>query len=93
MLNQIENLLNPNNADISFSQICRAENLYAAWRKVRANRGAGGVDAVSLKDFEKNLRDNLQELSRNLLNDTYQPLPVKFVQVMKANGKMRDSAF
>jgi len=90
MLNQIENLLNPINADFSFPQICRAENLYAAWRKVRANRGAGGVDAVSLKDFEANLQDNLQELSRNLLNDTYQPLPVKFVQVMKANGKMRE---
>lgn len=90
MLNQIENLLNPIKADFSFPQICCAENLYAAWRKVRANGGAGGVDAVSLKDFERNLWNNLQELSRNLLNDTYQPLPVKFVQVMKANGKMRE---
>lgn len=90
MLNKLENLLNPNNPEFSFPNICSAENLYAAWRKVRANRGAGGVDAVSLKDFEKNLHDNLQELSRNLLNDTYQPLPARFVQVMKANGKMRE---
>lgn len=90
MLNQIENLPNSTDDEISFPQICRPENLYAAWRKVRANRGAGGIDAVSLKDFERNLQDNLQELSRNLLNDAYQPLPVKFVQVMKANGKMRE---
>ncbi len=90
MLNELENLLNANSTEFSFPRICSAGNLYSAWRKVRANRGAGGVDAVTLKDFEKNLQDNLQELSRNLLNDTYQPLPVKFVQVTKTKGRMRE---
>lgn len=90
MLNELEKLYSQDIKEITFSQICAVENLYAAWRKVRANRGAGGIDAVSLKDFERNLEDNLQELSRNLLSDTYQPLPVRFVQVMKANGKMRE---
>ncbi len=73
-----------------FAQITEISNLYAAWRKVRANRGAGGSDAVGISDFEKNLKDNLTELSRNLLNRTYQPLPVRFVRMMKANGKMRE---
>ena len=90
MLNSIENFLDTNNPKVSFPQICQPENLYAAWRKVRANRGVGGIDAVSIKDFEKNLQDNLTELSRNLLNKTYQPLPVRFVQIMKQNGKMRE---
>lgn len=90
MLNTIENFLNVSAPNNSFRQICTIENLYAAWRKVRANRGAGGIDAVSLKDFEKNLQDNLTELSRNLLDETYQPLPVKFVKIMKANGKLRE---
>lgn len=73
-----------------FTQICQIENLYAAWRKVRTNGGASGVDAVSIKEFEKNLQDNLNELSRNLRGGDYQPLPAKFVSVMKANGKMRE---
>lgn len=90
MLNSIENLLSAARPQTSFPKICAPENLYAAWRKVRANRGAGGIDAVGIKDFERNLQDNLTELSRNFLSRTYQPLPVRFVQVMKANGKMRE---
>lgn len=90
MLNTIENLLNHTNSNNLFSQICLPENLYQAWKKVRANRGASGIDAVSLKDFEKNLQDNLTELSRNLLNKTYQPLPIKFVNIIKENGKLRE---
>src|SRR4028119_1622774 len=90
MPNTFKNLLQTIDDNSAFQQICSAESLYAAWRKVRANRGAGGIDAVSLKDFEKNLQNNLQELSRNLLNRTYQSLPVRFVQVMKSNGKMRE---
>lgn len=73
-----------------FNQITEVSSLYNAWRKVRANRGVGGIDAVSIKDFEKTLQDNLTELSRNLLNDSYQPLPVRFVKVLKENGKMRE---
>lgn len=90
MLNKIENLLNLADSDNSFLQICTPENLYRAWRKVRANRGVGGIDAVSLKDFEKNLQDNLTELSRNLQDKTYQPLPVKFVRIVKESGKLRE---
>ena len=90
MLNEIENLLNSQNTENLFERICAPENLYTAWRKVRANRGVGGIDAVSIKDFEKNLQDNLTELSRNLLNNSYNPLPVRFVRIMKANGKMRE---
>ena len=64
--------------------------LYSAWRKVRANRGAAGIDAISLKEFERNLEANLVELSRNLLNKTYEPLPVRQVNIPKRNGKERE---
>jgi RNA-directed DNA polymerase len=73
-----------------FEQITEVNSLYTAWRKVRANRGSAGIDSVSIKEFERNLQDNLSELSRNLLSNTYQPLPVKFVSIMKKNGKMRE---
>ena len=38
-------------------------NLYIAWEKVRANKGSGGVDRVSIEDFEQNLPQNLDEYS------------------------------
>jgi RNA-directed DNA polymerase len=77
---------------ILLRQIASIEALYQAWRKVRANRGAAGIDAVSLREFERHLQANLSELSRNLLNKTYEPLPVRQVQIPKADGKQRELA-
>ena len=71
-------------------QIATRPALYTAWRKVRANRGAAGIDAISLKEFERNLEANLAELSRNLLSQTYEPLPVRQVNIPKRNGKERE---
>lgn len=73
-----------------FEQIIEIRSLYNAWRKVKANRGVAGIDQVSWFGFEENLDANLAELSRNLRTLTYQPLPAKFVQIAKANGKTRE---
>lgn len=73
-----------------FEQIAEIKSLYNAWRKVKANRGAAGIDRVSWFGFEENLDANLAELARNLRTLTYQPLPAKFVQIAKANGKTRE---
>src|SRR5918911_3781493 len=73
-----------------FRRIVSVPSLYQAWRKVRANRGAAGVDAISLDEFEVNLTGNLQELSRSLLSGTYQPMPARFVTIAKENGKERE---
>lgn len=73
-----------------FQQIASAPSLYQAWRRVRANRGAAGLDAVSLNEFETNLNANLRELSRSLLSEAYQPMPARFVTAVKENGKERE---
>jgi RNA-directed DNA polymerase len=73
-----------------FDQIIEVKSLYNAWKKVKANRGAAGIDRVSWFGFEENLDANLAELSRNLRTLTYQPLPAKFVQIAKASGKTRE---
>lgn len=73
-------------------QVASLPSLYQAWRKVRANRGAAGIDAISLQAFEQNLQPNLSELARNLLNRTYEPLPARYVNVPKSNGKDRELA-
>ena len=52
-----------------FRRIVAVPSLYQAWRKVRANRGVAGVDAVSLEVFAEKLEVNLRELSRSLVYD------------------------
>ena len=64
-------------------------NLLLAWEKVKANRGAGGIDRVTIKQFEAHLVDNLQELHRVLREGKYQPLPVRRVYIPKADGGER----
>lgn len=54
-------------------------NLYIAFEKVKANRGAGGVDGISLEEFEANLDTNLEEIHRLLYEDRYIPLAVRRV--------------
>src|SRR5947209_7928198 len=73
-----------------FRHIVSVPSLYQAWRKVRANRGAAGVDAISLNEFEANLTANLRELSRSLLSGAYQPMPARLVTLVKENGKERE---
>lgn len=75
-----------------YSRICALPALYHAWRKVRANRGAPGIDSISLLAFESQLEANLLELSRSLLEQSYQPLPARFVSIEKANGNERELA-
>ena len=62
--------------------------MYEAWRSVRRNRGAAGVDKVSIQMFEKNLEENLEHLMRELKTRAYQPLPARRVYIPKdAKGK------
>lgn len=64
-------------------------NLYIAWEKVRANKGAGGVDRVSIDDFGQNVDLNLREIHRLLYEDKYAPQPVRRVWIPKSNGDKR----
>jgi len=64
-------------------------NLLIAYERVRANKGAAGVDRVSLGRFEKNLEWNIEEIHRLLYENKYVPSPVRRVYIPKGNGKMR----
>ena len=62
--------------------------VFEAWRTVRRNRGAAGIDKVSLRMFESNLDANLDRLMRELKQRTYEPLPARRVYIPKdARGK------
>lgn len=64
-------------------------NLNEAWSKVKQNKGAGGIDEVSIAQFERNLEQNLNEIQRLLRQDRYKPNPVKRVYIPKPDGKQR----
>ncbi len=51
--------------------------VYGAWEKVRANKGAPGVDAVSIGLFEEQLKGNLYKLSNGMSSGSYFPEPVR----------------
>lgn len=60
-----------------------------AFRRVKRNRGAAGVDRISIGLFEANLADNLPALMKALKAGTYQPLPARRKYIDKGGGKLR----
>jgi RNA-directed DNA polymerase len=60
--------------------------VFGAWEKVRANKGAPGVDAVSIGLFEEQLKDNLYRLWNRMSSGSYLPGPVRGVEIPKDNG-------
>ncbi len=63
--------------------------LKAAWAKVRANKGAAGVDGVSIERFAARSEYYLAELSSALGTGSYRPSPVKRVEIPKGDGRTR----
>jgi RNA-directed DNA polymerase len=60
-----------------------------AWKHVKANKGAAGVDAETIEDFEENLKDNLYKVWNRLSSGSYFPPPVKTVVIPKKTGGER----
>jgi RNA-directed DNA polymerase len=65
------------------------DTLEAAWEKVWANEGAAGVDGQSIKRFEARAELYLTELSTALRNGSYQPQPIRRVEIPKGDGRTR----
>ena len=63
--------------------------LAAAWTKVRANKGAAGVDGQSIERFAARAEIYLAELSRALREGSYHPQAVKRVEIPKGDGSTR----
>jgi group II intron reverse transcriptase/maturase len=72
-----------------YGQILSERALRDAWTKVRANKGAGGVDGVSIDRFEGDLDGNIAGLLADLRAKAYKPSPVRRVYIPKKNGKKR----
>jgi len=70
-------------------RILSRENMLKAWKRVKANKGAPGIDNMSVEDFPEYARNNWDSIRESLLAGTYQPLPVRRVEIPKATGGTR----
>lgn len=71
-----------------YDKLSREDILKEAWKRVKANRGAGGIDGISLMDVEiYGVEKLLGEIRQDLLNGSYLPQPVKRVFRPKADGR------
>jgi len=65
------------------------KNLYASFESVKRNKGAAGVDHQSIADFEANLVENINQLHEYLRTKTFQPSPVRRVEIPRPDGRKR----
>lgn len=63
--------------------------VWQAYEKVKANKGAAGVDEQSLEQFEQDRNNNLYKLWNRLSSGSYFPAPVKLVEIPKKGGGVR----
>jgi len=63
--------------------------VYEAYKHVKANKGAEGVDHQTIQDFESDLKNNLYKLWNRLSSGSYFPPPVLGVLIPKGNGEQR----
>ena len=63
--------------------------VWKAWKQVKANKGAGGVDSETIADFERNLKDNLYKIWNRMSSGSYFPPPVRAVAIPKKTGGER----
>jgi RNA-directed DNA polymerase len=63
--------------------------VWEAWKRVKANHGAAGVDEESIADFEKDLKDNLYKIWNRMSSGCYFPRGVRTVGIPKKDGRVR----
>jgi len=70
-------------------RILSAENIRRAWKQVRANKGAPGIDGVTVEQFPDAFRELWPKIRSNLVEGTYAPSPVLRVEIPKPDGSKR----
>jgi group II intron reverse transcriptase/maturase len=70
-------------------QILSPANLNQAYKKVKGNKGSGGIDKMEVESLRDYLVRNKEELIQSIMGGTYRPNPVRRVEIPKDNGKMR----
>lgn len=70
-------------------KVLARDNLITAWKRVKQNGGAAGIDGMEIPDFPDFLRRHWETIRRKLLDGTYAPSPVRRVEIPKPDGTKR----
>ena len=68
-------------------QVVSRENMMAAYRRVVANKGAAGVDGMTVEELKPYCKEHWPRIKEELLADRYQPQPVRGVEIPKPGGR------
>ena len=70
-------------------EVCERENCQQAWKRVKANKGSPGVDGMTVQELPEYLKQHWPAIREQLQSGTYQPQPVKRVEIPKPDGGVR----
>ena len=74
-------------ATMWMEEVLRRENLIRALRRVRSNKGAPGIDGMTVEELTPYLKEHWARIREELLGGTYEPEPVRQVEIPKPNGR------
>ena len=80
---------NPASTNRLMEEVCERENLKEALRQVKANKGSPGVDGMTVGGITDYLKQHWPAIREQLLNGTYEPKPVRRVEIPKPDGGVR----
>jgi RNA-directed DNA polymerase len=79
----------PTQMDSLMEEVCQRDNLWQALKRVQANKGAPGVDGMTVHELPKHLKRHWPKIREQLLAGNYEPQPVKRVEIPKPDGGVR----
>src|ERR1039457_7552857 len=77
---------NPARTNRLMEEVCKRDNLKAALQRVKANKGGPGVDGMTVGGIKDYLKQHWPAIREQLLNGTYEPNPVRRVEIAKPDG-------
>ena len=79
----------PANPDRLMEEVCERDNLKEALRQVKANKGSAGIDRMTVGQLSDYLKQHWPFIREQLLRGTYEPKPVRRVEIPKPDGGVR----
>src|ERR1700738_4926506 len=70
-------------------EVCKRENCWQAYKRVKANKGSSGIDGMKVGELSDYLKQHWPSIREQLLNGTYEPRPVRRVEIPKPDGGIR----
>ena len=67
-------------------EVCKRENCWQSYKRIKANQGSPGIDGVKVEELSGYLKQHWPTIREQLLRGTYQPQPVRRVEIPKPDG-------